>query len=448
MTNFMSDHPRCALWAGMGIGKGSAFLYSLDLLRLLGDVGNDPTLVVGPARVARDTWPEEMAKWEQFKDWRIMPLTGTPKQRVDKLKVRADIFTVSYELLPWLVEHFDSRWPFRQVAADEADHLSGFRMARGASGQRAHAIARVAHSMVNRWVNLTGTPVGNQGYLDLWGQTWYLDRGTRLGRTYSAFLQRWFRPKWNGFGVEIMPHAKGEIDKLLADICLSIDPKDYFDLAEPLVQPVEVILPPKARALYKDIESKMFAEIEEHGEIRVMNKGGLVNKCLQIAGGAVFTDYPKWAPIHDAKIEALESVVHEAGSMPIMVQTNFRHEGPRIKRAFPKAVDISEKKGLATFRAGDAPIGYAHAKSMGHGIDGLQDVTHILARFGHDWNTRLRTQFRERIGPMRQMQSGHNRVVREYDIIAKDTVDEDVIKVHTTNCTVLEALMGAMKRRH
>lgn len=455
MVDWLLAHERCALWAGMGLGKTSASLYTLDLMRILGTIGESPTLVVGPMRVARDTWPEEVAKWEQFQDTRIMPLVGTPAQRRDRLKVKADVYTLSYELLPWLVEHFEARWPFRQVIADESDRLKGLRekkggisltgKKRGASTERAFQLARVAHSLVRRWVNLTGTPIGNQGYLDLWGQTWYLDRGERLGRTYSAFERRWFKPKWNGYGVEILPHAKGEIDKLLADICLTIDPKDYYDLAEPIVTPIMVNLPPKVRALYKDLESKMFAEIESHGELRVMNKGGLVNKCLQIAGGAVYTKEPEWAPLHGEKIEALESIQHEAGGMPLLVQTNFRHEAPRIQRAFPKAVDLSTTRGLAAFKAGDAPMGYAHPKSMGHGIDGLQNVTNILVRFGLDWNTRDWNQYRERIGPMRQFQAGLDRPYREFQILARDTVDEDVIKVHTTNCTVLDALMGAMK---
>lgn len=458
MVDFIRAVRRCALWAGMGIGKTSGVLYALDLMRFLGEVdASEPTLVVGPMRVARDTWPNEVRKWEQFKDWRIVPLATTPEKRRDRLRIKADIFTASYEMVPWLVEHYMGKWPFRTVIADEADRLKGMRekkggikldgsKKRGASTERAFALARVAHSLTNRWINLTGTPIGNQGYLDLWGQTWYQDRGQRLGGTFSAFQQRWFHPKWNGHGVEINgDYAKREIDALLRDICITIDPKDYFDLHEPKVMRVPVTLPPKARALYKDLEAKMFAEIEEYGEIRVMNRGGLVNKCLQIAGGAVYTQEPQWAPVHNAKIEALESIIHESGGMPVMVQTNFRHEAPRIMRAFPKAVDISTKRGEAAFRAGDAPLGFANAKSMGHGIDGLQDVTHILARFGHDWNTRDRNQFRERIGAMRQLQSGHNRVVLEYDIVAEDTVDEDVLKVHETGCTALQALMSAMK---
>ena len=167
MTDFLLHNKRCALWAGMGIGKSSATLFVLSLLKLLGET-DGPVLVIGPMRVARDTWPEEVTKWEQFKDLRIVALTGTHNERCRKLASRADIFTVSYEMLPWLVEQYLEKWPFRTVIADESDRLKGFREKKGGvqvstkkaghAGKRAHAIGRVAHNLTDRWINLTGTP--------------------------------------------------------------------------------------------------------------------------------------------------------------------------------------------------------------------------------------------------------------------------------------------------
>src|SRR5271165_4733987 len=127
MIDFAQHNKRCAIWAGMGSGKTSAMEYTITLLKMLGTVGSEPWLVLGPMRVARDTWPEDIARWEQFRDLRIVPLTGTPSQRRDKLKCKADIFTLSYEMAPWLVEHFMEKWPFRYVIADESDRLKGFR---------------------------------------------------------------------------------------------------------------------------------------------------------------------------------------------------------------------------------------------------------------------------------------------------------------------------------
>ena len=444
MVEFARHNKRCAIWAGMGSGKTSAMEYAIALLKLLGEVGNEPWLVVGPMRVARDTWPEDMARWEQFRDLRIMPLVGTPAQRRDRLKSKADIYTVSYELAPWLVSHYEEKWPFRYVICDESDRLKGFRVKQG--GHRAHQLGRIAHNLTDRWINLTGTPAPN-GYKDLWGQTWYLDRGERLGHTYSAFTDRWFRMKRNGKGIELMPHSQGEIDKVLKDICISIDPKDYFDLKDPIVTTIKVKLPPAARAIYKRLEKELFAQLENGEEIEVFNAAALTNKCLQLANGAVYTEYPNWSPIHDEKIEALRSVVSESGGTPILVAYAFKSDLARIKAAFPASVELASTEGMRRFRAGDAQIGLAHPKSMGHGIDGLQEVTNILVRYGHDWNLGERMQMLERIGPMRQMQSGFDRPVWVYDLVAVATMDEDVIESHAAKRSVQDQLLLAMKRR-
>lgn len=458
MVDFLRRTKRCGLWAGMGIGKSSAALYTIDLLQLLGDIDpRNPTLVIGPMRVARDTWPEEVAKWSQFQHLKIIALTGTPEQRLGKLQRKADIYTISYELAPWLVEHYLAKWPFRQVIADESDRLKGFRekahgtnlnsKKSGASGERAHQIGRIAHNLVDRWINLTGTPAP-AGLKDLWGQTWYLDRGHRLGRTHTAFTHRWFRKKFSGYGIEPMPHSDAEIHKLLGDICLTVDPKDYFDLKDPIRSRIEVKLPPAARKIYRELELKMYVELEALGaEINAMNSAALTAKCLQMAGGAVYTQHPEWVYMHNAKLEALESIAHESGGMPLLVAYQFGHERDRILKTFPGAVNISTKDGLAAFKAGDASMGVAHPKSMGHGIDGLQYVTNTLVFFGHDWKTGERMQFIERIGPMRQLQAELDRNVFIYDIVATDTEDEHVMEVHDGNKSVQDVLLAAMNRR-
>lgn len=458
MVDWLRDNKRCGLWASMGIGKGSATLFLLDMLRLTGEIGAEPLLVIGPMRVARDTWPEEVAKWEQFRDYKIVPLTGgDPKARKDRLKAKADIFTISYELTPWLVEEYLDKWPYRIVIADESDRLKGFREKRGGvdistkkagkAGQRAHALGRIAHNLTDRWINLTGTPAPN-GLKDLWGQTWYLDRGARLGRTYSAFMQRWFKPKWSGHGVEPMPHAEKEIHAAVRDICLTVDCKDYYDLKEPIVTTIKVKLPEKARKIYQQLEKEMFAELGDMQNIEVFNAADLTNKCRQLANGAVYTDkFHNWSPIHDEKIEALRSILSEAGGMPLLVAYSFVSDVARLKKAFPQAVELATTAGMRSFRAGDAPIGLAHSKSMGHGIDGLQTVTNILVRYGHDWNLGERMQMLERIGPMRQLGAGLDRNVMVYDIVASGTVDEDCIAAHVAKRTVQDALLLAAKRR-
>jgi len=457
MIKFMRETPRCGLWAGMGIGKSSSALFAIDLMMLLGEIDDRyPTLVVGPARVARDTWTDEAAKWTQFSHLTIVPLNGTPAERLQKVKRKAHIFTISYELLPWLVDYWLAKWPYRVVIADELERLKGFRekshgtdlrsAKSGASGKRAHAIGRVAHNLTDRWINLGGTPAP-AGLKDLWGSTWFLDRGERLGRTFTAFKSRWFRLKWSGVGIEPLPFAAKEIHAALEDICLTVDPKDYYDLKDPIVNPIKVKLPPKARAIYDKLEKEMFVKLDSGADINALTAAGLTNKCLQAANGALYTTQPQWEEIHRAKLEALESVASEAAGAPFLVQTSFVSDKIRILAAFKSAVDLSTDHGLKSFKGGCAQIGVAHPGSMGHGIDGLQHVTNQIVRFGHVWKLSETMQMLERIGPMRQFNAGLNRAVFEHRIIAEDTLDSVVLESHERNCTVQDALLLYMNRK-
>lgn len=446
---FIAEHARCAVWAGMGMGKTSMVLNVLEAVyNLAGE--SEPTLVLAPKRVAQDTWPEETTKWDHLEGFDVVPICGTPAERQAALRRDARVFSINYENVPWLVQQLGPRWRFANVIADESTKLKSFRLRQG--GARAQALAQVAHTRVKRWVNLTGTPASN-GLKDLWGQTWFLDQGVRLGRTYSAFEERFFRPVRNEEGYfNWLPteYTQALVQAQLKDICLTLDPKDWFDLAAPIVNLVEVKMPAQAMAKYKEMEKQFFTEIAGF-EIEAFSAASKSQKLLQLASGAIYTSTdPKdksWAAVHDAKLEALESIVNEANGMPVLCAYFFVSDRERILKAFPKAVDLATGEGLAAFRAGKSPLGIAHPQSLGHGVDGLQNVTNIIAFYSNWWALEYHDQIVERIGPVRQMQAGLDRPMFKHYIVAKGTVDELVMARHETKRGVQDLLLEYMKQR-
>lgn len=442
MLDHELDLQRGALFAGMGLGKTVATLTALTALDL---VEPGPALVVAPLRVAQSTWPDEAAKWDHLAGFDVVPVVGDLAQRRAALRRRADVFTTNYEQVPWLVEELGERWPFRTVVADESTKLKGFRLRQGTA--RAKALGRVAHSRVRRWVNLTGTPAPN-GLQDLWGQTWFIDKGQRLGRTFDAFTQRWFRPHYSGYGVEPLPTAQREIEQRLDDVCLSLDARDHFDLRQPIINTIRVELPAKARQLYRDMEREMFAQIGEH-DVEAFSAAARTIKCLQIANGAAYIDdqAERWVEVHDAKLQALESVVAEAGGAPVLVAYHFKSDLARLQRAFPRGRHLDQNpQTIHDWNAGRIPILFAHPASAGHGLN-LQDGGNTLAVFGHWWDLEQYQQIVERIGPTRQAQAGHDRPVFIHHIVAVDTVDELVMARRETKREVQDLLLEAMKRR-
>lgn len=452
MIEHALDVPRSALWAGMGLGKTVATLSALNTLALTEAA---PALVLGPLRVVRSTWPDEAAKWSHLRDVQVVPVVGTPAERAAALKRPGNVYATNYDNLPWLVEHLGARWPFGHVVADESTRLKGFRLSGG--GVRTRALGRVAHKRVARWTNLTGTPAPN-GLADLWGQSWFLDSGQRLGRTFGGFQERWFVPRPRGEYVDWQPRAcaQAEINAALSDICLSLEARDYFDLPELVESQIRVDLPPKARRVYDTLEREMFASFEGGGELEAFNAAALTLKCLQLANGAAYLDPGadsddhkagrRWVEVHDAKLAALDSVLAEFSGESVLVAYHFKSDLARLLDAYPKGRELDhDPQTIRDWNAGKIPILFAHPESAGHGLN-LQDGGRVLVYFGHWWAYEARAQILERIGPTRQAQSGHPRVVYSISIVAADTVDDDVIGSHSTKAGVNAALMQGAKR--
>ena len=439
---------RGAVWAGMGMGKSVSTLTALDILEL---TEPGPALVLAPRRVAASTWPDEATKWAHLRNVEVSAVVGTPEERRAALKRPATIYTTNYDNLPWLVEHFGDKWPFRKVVADESTKLKSFRLQQG--GKRAHALGRVAHCKVDRFIELTGTPSPN-GLPDLWGQAWFLDNGVRLGRSFEAFKSRWFQSIQVGndrhaVRLEPLPFAQEQIEDRMRDICLSLNARDYFDISEPIVNVIRVELPAKARRIYTDMEREMFLALECGAEVEAFNAASKTIKCLQLANGAIYTDdtCSAFADIHDAKLQALDDVIEEAAGMPVLVAYHFKSDLARLQRAFPKGRALDkDPQTIRDWNAGKIPVLFAHPASAGHGLN-LQDGGNILAFFGHWWDLEQYQQIIERIGPTRQAQAGHDRPVFVYHIVAADTMDELVMARRESKREVQDLLLEAMKRK-
>lgn len=436
---FIQNTPRCALWMAMGSGKTVTTLTALDELNLIEDVF--PVLVLAPLRVARATWPEEPQRWDHLKHLRVSVITGTPKQRERALAKEADIYCTNFDNIGWLRKELGDAWPFKTVVADEFTRLKSFRLRQG--GSRARMLGQVAHGEGSRFIGLTGTPAPN-GVKDLWGQIWFLDKGERLGKTFSAFEQRWFRKGYDGYSLVPYEHTQREVEEKLRDVCLTVR---ALSVDEPNVVPVYTDMIPSVRKLYTSMETEMFARIANN-EVEAANAAVRTQKLLQIANGAMYVDEDgKWETIHNAKLDALESIIEEANGAPVLVAYNFKHDLERLQARFRQGrVLDANPDTIRDWNAGRVPILFAHPASAGHGLN-LADGGNILAFFGVNWNLEEHMQIIERIGPMRQKQAGYDRPVLVYPILARGTVDEVVMERLSSKRSVQEVLLEAMKSR-
>lgn len=446
IMEWIASHKRCAIWAQMGSGKTVSTLMALDALEACESIY--PVLVLAPLRVAKVTWPDEVSAWSSLSHLRVSVMSkAMPVRRQRAVEAEADIYFCNYDLLPWLVEYFESSgkpWPFRTIVADEATRLKSFRLRQGS--KRAKALAKVAHEYCDRFIQLTGTPSPN-GLKDLWGQMWFLDKGERLGRTYSAFEQRWFRKGYDGFSISPMPHAQEEIQEKLKDICLTVD---GLPVDQPIYNEVYCELPKLVRNLYNTLEKQMFVEIGEHG-VDAANAAVKSMRMLQLANGAIYVndvnDDKDWETVHGVKLEALDSIIAEAAGTPVLVAYHFQSDLARLRNRFPKArVLDSDPDTVKAWNEGRIPILLIHPASGGHGLS-LQHGGNIIAFFSLDWSLENYMQVIERIGPMRQKQSGYDRPVFVHHILCHNTIEEVVLERLRSKKSVQQVLLEALKQK-
>ena len=462
IIDHMIATPKCGVWSFMGSGKSIATLTAIDRLKLAGET--KPVLVVAPLRVARDVWPEEIHKWAHVQHLKVRPILGSKVERIAALQTPADVYTINFENLEWLIGLLWDRWPFGMIVIDESTRLKSLRASvkkhpktgtefvSGKGASRAKAFLKVLYQhKPERLVELTGTPAA-KGLKDLWGQIYFLDYGKRLGNTYDAFINRWFQRDFNGFDVKPQPHASKEIHEKLRDICIALKSEDWFDLEKPIQRDIFVDLPPAARKQYREMEKTLLTDIEGH-RIEAFNAGARTMKCRQMAAGACYLGDPnlpgerKWVESHTAKLDALEEIVEEWGGAPILVAYNFKSDLARLLKRFKQGRLLDQKSStIKDWNEGKIPLLFTHPESAGHGLN-LQYGGNILVYFSFDWKVEPYSQVAERIGPVRQAQAGFKRNVYIYRIVARNTVDEDVIQVIENNLEIQDVLMNSLKRR-
>lgn len=454
-VNFQCTRPHSALWLDMGLGKTVITLTSIAHLLNTGFLRG--VLVVAPIRVIRMVWRQEAVKWDHTKHLKFSMVAGTRDQRIRALLQKADVYLLNYENLKWLAETLqtyfikkDRQIPFNGIVWDELSKMKNS-MTHRVQAVVGHPNAKGPHLLDQfDWrTGLTGTPASN-GYVDLHGQFLVLDGGYRLGRSKTAFTNRFYFD--NGpYKKKAFDDTEDTIHALIGDMTLEMSAADYNPLPDMIVNDVNVELPAKARAVYDRLENEYFATLDNGTDIEVFNAASLTNKLLQASNGAMYPipGLPMWEALHDAKLDALEDIVEEAAGSPILCSYAYRSDAERIMERFKKLrpinltdckTEASLNNAMARWKGGDCPLMIGHPASMGHGIDGLQDHGHTLVWFGLNWSLDLYDQFNARV-----RRQGQGAPVICHRILSLGTMDQAQMAALDDKATTQAGLRKAIK---
>ncbi len=431
-THFIEDHREAAVLLDMGVGKTIITLTAIDaLVRDLFDVSR--VLVIAPLRVARDTWPAELRKWEHLKGLTYSVAVGTEEERRAALRERAVIHIINRENVDWLVNKSGIPFDYDMVVIDE---LSSFK---SHQTKRFRALMKVRPKL-KRIVGLTGTPSSN-GLMDLWAEFRLLDMGKRLGRFIGQYRETYFNPDKRNqhmiFSYTPKAGAEEEIYRQISDITISMKAGDFLEMPERIESEVIVVLSEKERARYERMKTEMVLELGGT-EIDAVSAAALSNKLLQMANGAVYDEDGNSNTLHSRKLDALEDIIEAANGKPLLVAYWYKHDRERIMARFD-ARDIKTSADISDWNAGKIPVALIHPASAGHGLN-LQEGGSALVWFGLTWSLELYQQTNARL-----WRQGQKSTVVIQHIIAKDTIDERVLATLAKKDKTQAALIEAVK---
>lgn len=431
-TNFIIDHPSSAVFLECGLGKSVITLSAIEQL-MFDYFSISRVLVIAPLRVARNTWPDEIGKWDHLSDLRYSVVIGTEAERKAALARKADIYLINRENVDWLISKSGYRFDFDMVVLDE---LSSFKSAKA---KRFKSLMKV-RPRIKRIVGLTGTP-GN--LMDLWPEFRLLDQGQRLGRYIGVYRTRFFDPDKRNqqmiFSYKPKPGAEKDIYLLISDMTISMKSLDYLKMPDCVINEVKVSLSEDEREVYDEMRKEMVLDLNGE-EIDAVNAAALSGKLLQMANGAIYTEDKETIVIHDQKLEALEELIEEANGKPVLVAYWFKHDLERIKSRI-KVREIKTDKDIRDWNDGKIPVGLVHPASAGHGLN-LQAGGSTLIWFGLTWSLELYQQTNARL-----WRQGQKETVVIHHIIAKDTIDEDVIRSLKLKEKTQDGIIEAVKAR-
>lgn len=432
-TNFILEHPISAVFLDMGLGKSVITLSAIfDLC--LDYFSVRKVLVIAPLRVARDTWPAEIQKWDHLNGLSYSVAVGTELERKAALQQRVFLYIINRENVQWLVEESGLPFDYDMVVIDELSSFKSYQ------AKRFRSLLKVRPT-VKRVVGLTGTPSSN-GLMDLWAQFRLLDMGQRLGRFITHYRNSYFQPdKRNGqvvFSYKPLPGAEDAIYRQISDITISMKAVDHLAMPECVINEVKVALSEKEKKAYDTMKAEMVLSLGGE-EIDAGNAAALANKLSQMANGAVYSEDRHYIELHKRKLDALEDLIEAANGKPVLVAYWFKHDLERIQKRFTVR-ELSTSKDIADWNAGKIPVAVIHPASAGHGLN-LQAGGSTFVWFGLTWSLELYQQANARL--WRQGQTADTVVI--HHIIAANTIDERIMSALRMKEKTQSALIDAVK---
>lgn len=364
----------------MGQGKTAPSLTSI--IDAMDDYIVDGVLVVAPIRICEDVWRQEARKWRHCRSIVFSLVRGNTVDRAFALARRADVYLINPEHLDWLWTYLRGNFlRFQLIFVDESSLFKNPR------SKRFKVLKKIKDKFEEKitFIPMTGTPTP-QSIMDIWTQIYLVDGGKRLGATFTAFRERFFKRgrslAEHVYEWEPEKNAFEEIKELVADITLELSGEEKLKF--PVVDKDHwVDLPTPIREKYDLLEQEMVLEWEE--SVIIAKHGGSKSILLrQMASGAIYKNRllnEDFNVLHNEKIEYLMELLEEL-NRPVMITYEFRHDLARIRKALNNKCTVMAESDtnntVQLWNAGAIRNLIIHRKSAGYGLNMQGGSNHVI----------------------------------------------------------------------
>jgi SNF2 family DNA or RNA helicase len=420
---------RFGLFLDTGTGKTATALTVLRESRPF------PALVLCPLTIVGPAWLRDAEVFAP--DLRMVSAAGGKKKRYAALQAiergEADVLVVNYEAMradvhAFLLQHW------KCVIMDESTRAMNPR------SKTALACHKLCNSPGVEWVTvMSGCPRPNSP-LELWSQIHCVDPGA-LEPTYWAHrASRAYQPNPRS-AAWLWVIRPGEEDRLAEDVgrvSRFLRKEECLDLPEVTHEVREVELGREEKRVYKEFLANWIVRLDE-GEVIGQSALAELMKLRQFTAGIVKTRQGTWADVGDTKLKALLELMQDIGrdphgrSKPVVIVGEFRRELERSHEALQDSgrrggilyggVPQGERGALVQgFQGGALEYLCVHPAAAGHGLTLTASSDMIFLSHGYSYENYY--QVMQRIHRI-----GQEQPCTYYHLMAKDTIDQDVLGV-------------------
>lgn len=291
-----------------GTGKTASVIWATDYLMKLGVLKR--VLVVCPLSIMKPAWQNDLFKFAMHRT--VAVAHGSAEKRREVLAGDAEYVIINYDGVGIVKKEIEAAG-FDLIVIDEASAY------KNAQTERWKDMRDLMKTIKGLWM-LTGTPAA-QSPMDAYGLA-KLINPTAVSLIYGQFRDK-VMIKVGQFRWVPKPGSKEYVHSILQPAirfeksqCLDLPPVTYVDRDAPLT--------PQQVKYYNILKKQMLFEADGE-EISAVNAAVQINKLLQIAGGAVYSDSKEVIEFDvSERLRVVQEVIEES-SHKVLVFVPFTH---------------------------------------------------------------------------------------------------------------------------